>query len=125
MSEIISRELLSEVLCIPLDEIDKFKKVYNGVQICWTEKEAEKYMCPYHVDTYNIHELAHKCKEWAWNNKILLVVSPQGNSFKDIPFYKVRILDNGEEVKVFTDLKLYEPEAIFKACQYILEKKDK
>lgn len=105
----ISKELLSKALGTTASTLRY--TIYPN-----KENEPSEYTFP-----INIYELAHKCKEWAWKNKILLIVSPQGNTFNQPPFYKVRVLSNGKEVMVFTDLQLTEPEAIFKSCQWILD----
>ncbi len=67
-----SKELLSEVLneVCPIVEIKKFKN--NNLLI--------KYQNQYQK-TINIHELAHKCKEWASNNQFTLVSGDSGHGF--------------------------------------------
>ena len=75
----ISKELLSEVLETKAWDI----KISNNILICLIGDGSEYRL--------NIHELAHKCKEWACTYKYLL--------------------ESGST----------EPEAIFKACQWILD----
>ena len=66
----------------------------------------------------NIHEFANKCKEWASNKLKLSVQSAKGyngwyinvNSWNDSTF-KSKRFDNIDT----------EPEAVFKACQWILD----
>ena len=62
----------------------------------------------------NIHELAHKCKEWAYNEGFVIVALKE-----DEEQYVVEIRC-GWDITDFRDNT--EPEAIFKACQYILDK---
>ncbi len=61
-------------------------------------------------DGYNIHEIAHKCKEWACLNNDMLVYTAPKYSHK---FTSVEV----EGYKCRADT---EPEAIFKACEWIL-----
>jgi hypothetical protein len=68
----------------------------------------------------NIYELAHKCKEWAWSKNFRLTSGIWDS-------------DNKYTCDIFTENAIYqeehhengdtEPEAIFKACQWILENK--
>jgi len=67
-------------------------------------------------DVINIYELAHKCKEWAWLKGYYI------SSFKDFGFdtYFCKVLFNAtapESGKSFNSDT--EPEAIFKACEWI------
>lgn len=72
--------------------------------------------------TINIHELAHKCKEWA--RKEYDIVIGYGKHIDIMLFSK--------GASILTDTALYghrgsdsEPEAVFKACQWVLDNKDK
>ena len=105
----ISKELLSEVM-----DVKVFKCfVNNGI-------------CSYHDEYFykdiNIYELAHKCKEWASINSYALESSvhmqPKRSSVagcqihwryetEDLPYFEADT----------------EPEAIFKACEWIMENK--
>ena len=123
--EMISKELLCEVLEI---EIVDYAINENQVRInqLWHEDNPlnralelinTSYGCRASI---NIYELAHKCKEWA---KAYTLVSA---------YY----FENGEEGAwcclhknlCSTDGETFhadnEPEAIFKACQWILENKN-
>ena len=73
---------------------------------------------------YNIYELAHKCKEWALSKGYILMSSPRtSTSFATCEFCK-----NGEcdyEDDLWNDFRAdTKPEAIFKACQWILNNKE-
>ena len=116
----ISNKLLSEVLKETIREVYKigsnsnFKqntllfKLYGSGELC-------------HI---NIYELAHKCKEWASINSYALESSvhmqPKRSSVagcqihwryetEDLPYFEADT----------------EPEAIFKACQWILDRNSK
>jgi hypothetical protein len=75
----------------------------------------------------NIYELAHRCKEWAMNRNTTmdkmydLVVS----TYNRIDF-KVEIVNSPGDWKIVKTIYYgqTEPEAIFKACQWILDNKD-
>ena len=65
----------------------------------------------------NIYELAHKCKEWALN-KDYLIDSSHGYEISTA----TPILGIGGNVMTIGTLEsTTEPEAIFKACEYILK----
>ena len=111
-----SKELLREVLapefCI---EVDLFRE--NELKI-WLLQNGDA------TKTYiNIYELAHKCKEWAKKQKIIL------ENGKEYPYLicsniadttefgaSARIMIIDEKFRADT-----EPEAIFLASQYILD----
>ena len=115
----ISKELLSAVY--PIDETTE---TYVGIQestgrVMWFGKEYND--CRSEID---IHRVAHKCKEWASINSYALESSvhmqPKRSSVagcqihwryetEDLPYFEA-----GSE-----------PEAIFKACQWILDKDSK
>jgi len=64
----------------------------------------------------NIYELAHKCKEWAMP---MYLVSGYDNNF----FCSIN-KGWSDEVTPSTFYGNTEPEAIFKACQWILDNKE-
>lgn len=103
----ISKELLSEVLGTDLTSLGKVS--LEDAQLClWDTLNDSPYM------VWNIHELAHKCKEWAFNKMLFL----SSGFDTDGAFCLDRM-----NVKSF--IADTEPEAIFKACQWILDNKDK
>jgi hypothetical protein len=78
------------------------------------------------LGTYNIYELAHKCKEWAfWNDYYVITKMRMPDIYRDcqkIDYgFEVYQQDNISEHSWWLDT---EPEAIFKACQWILDNKD-
>lgn len=114
--ENISKELLSEVLGEEVTEI-------KGM--CEFEKDELEYFIKdteysQFYSRINIYKLAHKCKEWASNKVNYRIMSYAveggGNSSLskiDEYFTLVRFRENSEA------------EAIFKACQWILDNKDR
>lgn len=126
MSEIISKELLSEVLGRTIERISinenrceirnsiSFENYQLGVSYKYSHGNEEIRFMP-------IHELAYKCKEWAYAKYKYTIIEWAGG---------VDIMD-GEDNEVETFLNLNHPlvlfnlEFTFKACQWILDNKDK
>lgn len=107
----ISKELLSEVMCIDKISKDTIRQYRNYVQFY---SDGEDY-------SINIHELSHKCKEWAHQKGFLLDsrTTHCGSCFLlSSPF----VYDQ-EIRKPF--LAKTEKQAVFNACQWILENKEK
>jgi len=117
----ISKELLSEVLG---DIISVIHGIDRGNELLFhLEGNSE-------LHNINIYELAHKCKEWAFDNKYELSTwktrkeskSKYGNSKWNEKMT--------EKIGWIASLGLHytfaesEPEAIFLACQWILDNKD-
>ena len=114
----ISKELLGEVL-----------PTYKGFELFIDEneiifsKDGEMY------SDINIYELAHKCKEWA---NTLDMVKLQNNyqitSKQDwiggVVCAKAWILDINDDLSYTSEMCISEPEAIFKACEWVLNEKD-
>ncbi len=98
----ISEKLLSEVLDEEVIRLGSF----NTPTL---EVEVQRYSYKEWLNI-NIHELAHKCKEWALQYKYeLLSGYLSGNGY-------VVVME--QRITWYADT---EPEAIFKACEYILE----
>lgn len=120
-----SKELLSEVLN-RRKPIGKIKQVANKIR--WYENldgECSDYM------DINIYELAHKCKEWALNQSFCLMSCMHDNGKYNSNYYICEILTpNFGGSSLFNILHkttdgTTEPEVIFKACEWILEQKEK
>lgn len=111
----ISKELLSEVLGCDSSEC-YFEDTYNLINykyqydVTWSEE------IQYDNSSINIHELAHKCKEWLKNN-----VSNSFSGFDNGHRFFCHIENYNIQDRFYEDT---EPEAIFKACQWILENKE-
>ena len=122
-NNIISKEFLSEVL------VDKIKLVILDTEILYNyynddidakiEKNKVFYFSKNTMDYeyINIHELAHKCKEWALTRGFWIESNIAANTLG----YAYLGVFNHEEKETFKGKT--EPEAIFKACQWILENK--
>ena len=105
----ISKELLSEVLKENLTKSIKSLTIRdNNIIPCNQGSPIHK--------PINIHELAHKCKEWAIKNGYGISVHTS-----EISGFIVEI-NCGFDVTDFHNTS--EPEAIFHACQWILDNKE-
>ena len=111
MEDIISKELLSEVL-----------KCEGRIQIihhmCKNQTMVyydEHISCASFEREINIYELAYKCKEWAFKQGYYLDSGFCKNGGRCFTTTK-------ENWGMYTEKT--EIEAIFKACQYILDNKD-
>jgi hypothetical protein len=127
----ISKELLSEVLEVNWME-------YCKIEVRSTEVIIEEDMLhPKHhgytgmgyVRSINIYELAHKCKEWAWDMFYNVETEYHFDTKKHrCSFWREGDtsynVNTGYKAKKKTTYAETEPEAIFKACQWILDNKD-
>ena len=113
----ISKELLSEVLGYEVDTFLGINKNEIDYTCCKDENVG-------YIDTsLNIYEFAFKCKEWAKNKEYIVHSSP------------TQKIEHTAIVQSFDFNKFYygenqfyaltEVEAIIKACEWILENKDK
>ena len=111
----ISKELLSVVY--PIDETTE---TYVSIQestgrVMWFGKEYND--CRSEID---IHRVAHKCKEWVIKYSGWTLQSYTNERGSGICRIKV---GDGQEINKL--IASFEPEAIFKACQWILNKDSK
>ena len=111
----ISKELLSMVLdkkVIPSHEWDnnlEYSFMINGKK---------------HSQHINIYELAHTCKEWAFNNGNFILQSayiPKGTFTSAYCITQSNFSYPKYDETFHADT---EPEATFQACQWILDNKD-
>ena len=120
----LSKELLSEVLGLDIYEDDKkFSELLNinsisdnvnynirflkDIENGWTEAIGNRWI--------NTHELAHKCKEWAFKQGYYLTI------YNDA--IDVILKTNCKTIENITNGSyLYDYNLVFKACQWILEK---
>ena len=115
----ISKKLVESVL--GYKNITSIRVVGNN--ICTIRKNDDSVLRENH-DKINIYELAHKCKEWAVNlspNKHALSSYPRWGDIRNYKktngsYYICQHLVSGVQFEAET-----EPEAIFKACEWILE----
>ena len=120
----ISKELLSEVLGIPLQHI-RYNDTTNLYEIFkedlfnWSDGSYGRWS---NLEV-NIYELAHKCKTWAHSNGYWLSVRLyEPNGFNIVVFSHIHS-QLQKDLKEINDKT--EPEAVFKACQWILDKDSK
>jgi len=104
----ISKELLSEAL----GKNALYVKIIDNTIYYETYRSAFGVM----KKSINIHELAHKCKEWALDLGYELVEKQD-----------VCMIFNGDlYITSFSSSDLdYDPNRVFKCCEYILEQKAK
>lgn len=111
----ISKELLGEVLNKEVSIWDKYEIKGNVLEIGIHLPSGGRF-----YKEVNIYELAHKCKEWAYENNYyiysIFTFAGEGSAYitKDENISKHLSSFSGD----------YEPEAIFKACQWILDNKE-
>lgn len=124
----ITKELLSEMLGCEIRSIivDKNMIKYYGEVHLINEPAS-----------INIYELAHKCKEWAFETDGIQIIHARKYGygvgvvkyFSSIEVYNGHYLyDPSDELGTSTQVSFEtetEPEAIFKACQWILDNRDK
>ena len=103
----ISKELLSEVLNQNVTSVYKQHEQYRYT----TSNTNGAWVSGSDVPFPNIYELAHMCKEWAYTNHEAVINIFQKTRYNP---YTAKL-----EGKVFQSDT--EPEAIFKACEYILK----
>lgn len=107
MENLISKKLLSEVLGYEPFKIDKIKQV-DGVGLTLVLINQDGTVRSYQ----NIYQLAHKCKEWAFDNGYYLTIY---NDAVDII-----LQSNCKIVENITDGSFkYSPALVFKACEHI------
>ena len=115
----ISKELLSVVLGIPLPHI-RYNDTTNLYEIFkedlfnWSDGSYGRWS---NLEV-NIYELAHECKEWAISKEWIL--HEVRNLKEYIIYFGGDYREPSDDFRAET-----EPEAIFKACQWILDKDSK
>ena len=109
----ISKELLSSVLGLTVVkglELEGTVLWYNGIVNINNQPPYAKEL------NINIYELAHKCKEWALKHHYKVISKPDNVPGLWEAYVNLSLTSKHGEV---ADT---EPEAIFKACQWILDK---
>ena len=115
----ISKELLSEVFNINVHHIHTdTKDDVVGFRLDTTYGITDRYI--------NIHELQHRCKEWAFDN--MYMVRTNYENTIDGKLCRVSISKNCEFNEhgswFYSTCSNTEPDVVFKAIQYILDNKD-
>lgn len=116
----ISKELLSEVLCDNKIIGCAFTSElgFDAVEYVWIGCRAID-DCEEFVDHINIYELVHKCKEWLIQNGYVL-----DNETRKLSFVETMLLKSNQYTSDYYDMdSKIEIEAIFKACEWILNQK--
>lgn len=121
---IISKELLSEVLGKKVSKIGKAGYI-NDLDIGFVDgnRYSSYDLC------INIYELAHKCKEWALNKGYRLLSGFDEKEYENSPDIEYSCIVNHiyceGGCRSDNNFNSYsEPEAVFKACQWILNNKE-
>ena len=117
----ISKELLSIVMC---DKIERFRILNNIAHVYYINDEQEYFI--------SVYELSYRCREWARNNDYEvsackpIVQDDEGKSvihhwYKSyIHKFELGTYSGPEQILKFDINCSSEPEAIFKACEWIL-----
>jgi hypothetical protein len=119
--ELPSVELLNKVL-FGFDYMGEIvTKIYNSEYskstssiIFWYGKKEDD------IATINIYELTNKCKEWALTHNYSFETRPY-NDYGHIDWHIAIWKDNIQLLPI--NLCVSEPEAIFNACQWLLDSK--
>lgn len=116
----ISKELLSEVFGVEVKGEILVQKEYdemNGGELEWDV------IC-FNFSKYPLHYVAHKCKEWAYENEFDIRSYVGKYQDSNTWFGSVLITSiNFEKLNHRGFVEFTESEAIFKACQWILDNK--
>ncbi len=127
VKDVISKELLSEVLGYQVCTSGYIKEndtssVYWGMIGCRAIDDCEEY-----EEFMNIHELAHKCKIWVYEQGYTI-----GEDYRSVRISKLyskhevpAILWDIDYFKVDDSFIPFDPIYIIKATQWILENKNK
>ena len=118
----ISRELLSEVLKIEVVKHSLFNKRTNSFNVTYMQSE-DSLKADWML--VNIYEFAFKCKEWAWKNyKILLMSQYTGQCYinGDLSDLKLPYWENTKSFQVESSTEI---ECIIKACEWVLNEATK
>ena len=121
----LSDELASAVLGKEVTKCSLINKTRNSINITYFE-DKEDFNTVW--KEWNIYELAFKCKEWAYTNKYRLSSGQHRLNTKQEHYINNQIASYFCSVYYITnddsDIQIdanTEPEAIFKACEWLLE----
>ena len=112
----ISNELLNYVFTDNLQSFKVDKIENNTLYYFWLNEGfyGDESYCKWEKQNINIYEFAFKCKEWAYLQYGIMIQSYLYNGK-----WRVDILKGIEIDEFFKNIDS-EPEAIFLACEYIL-----
>ena len=106
----ISKELLSEVLCLYCG----VKSIRNSEVVYWFNCIGEV-----RESSINIYELAYLCKEWASKHHYSVMSGWEMTHWGGA--YRVAVFRNSDNILFSMSTVKTEPEAIFKASEWILK----
>jgi len=108
--------LLAEAV---LDQNGRISTVQDsGNDVTFYGKESE------FLGTYNIYELAHKCKEWAIAKGFSIESRVITFNKALVAVWDIEKMNCATRLDELSTVFNTEPEAIFKACQWILDNKE-
>ena len=108
----ISKELIMKILDYP-NGVESVCQDGDGILILSATK--------LHDDIYDIYNLAHRCKEWANDSEYFRIETGKPYSYNNDAKYWYHIYDGHMSCeKVHNGFEKTEPEAIFKACEWLL-----
>ena len=128
----VSKELLSEVLGYKVWKVLGHDYGTNQLRFCIYPNKGDvpsEYTFP-----INIHELAHKCKEWAFEQRYTILELGKWRDSERESYLSYSVIAKSfdtplsEAVTCSYDNRFHANtgvEVIFQACQWILENKDK
>jgi len=121
----ISKELFCTVMNVSLNRLVEFEYKTNMVSGTGYYYFIDNEHLDDEYEFINIHELAHKCKEWAHKYWYQIDSCYDGNtSFAEVINIKKFDPEYPQQFEIEMEQDT-EPEAIFKACEWILEQKAK
>ena len=118
----ISAELLSEVLKLEVVKHSLYNELHKSFNITYMQSEDSLKSSWMPI---NVYEFTFKCKEWAFSKGYIVssgltpVLGVNKDGWAEV-FSSSTPLDG----KLHTFKQLSEIEAVFKACEWILESKD-
>ena len=117
--EMISKELFSEVLGIEI--CDESFGMDEDNHLLFATPEADG--THYRWEGINIHELAHKCKEWASKQKEVIYIDIKEGVKAEV--IDMRIATKKDMyTKTIYGQKILSSDDIFEYCQWILDNKE-
>jgi len=116
MKDVISKEVLGEVLGLKIWKIVGCD--FNTLRYCIYPNKGDdpsEYTFP-----INIHDLAHKCIVYAWNEMYDISPRVMGTEIVCLKTgYQLHIVQRED----LENPKLFDPRFTFKACQWLLDNK--
>jgi len=111
LADILTTELLTEVLKIEITDF-ALSYIYGDIGLKFHEKYKKE------NTTISNYDLAHKCKDWAWDLGFYYWYENNKLYIKKLYSCKADF-----EIDIGTFVKPYDIKIDFKACQWILKNK--